>query len=70
MAIVCLLGRVMEERGIGTVELAHRVGIAPANISRIKTGKVKLLRFSTLNALCRELRCKPGEILGYDPEDR
>ena len=57
-------------RRAGTVELAARVGITPVNLSRIKTGRVRSIRFSTLNALCRELECEPGDILGYFPDEK
>ena len=70
MAVISKLGRMMEERGTGTVELAARVGITPVNLSRIKTGRVRSIRFSTLNALCRELECEPGDILGYFPDEK
>ena len=50
-------------------ELAERIGITPANISVLKTGKAKAVRFSTLEALCRALDCQPGDILEYVPED-
>ena len=64
MAVVSKLGRMREKRGAGTVELA------PVNLSRIKTGRVRSIRFSTLNALCRELECEPGDILGYFPDEK
>ena len=70
MAVVSKLGRMMEKRGAGTVELAARVGITPVNLSRIKTGRVRSIRFSTLNALCRELECEPGDILKYFPDEK
>ncbi|MVM54466.1 helix-turn-helix domain-containing protein [Gordonibacter urolithinfaciens] len=70
MAVISKLSRMMEERGTGTVELAARVGITLVNLSRIKTGRVRSIRFSTLNALCRELECEPGDILGYSPDEK
>ena len=48
-------------------ELASRVDITVANLSILKTGKAKAIRFSTLEAICRELECQPGDLLGYDP---
>lgn len=51
-------------------ELCDRVGITLANLSILKTGKAKAVRFSTLNALCRELNCQPGDILSYEFSDR
>ena len=50
-------------------ELAERVDITLANLSILKTGKAKAVRFSTLEAICRELECQPGELLGYDHGD-
>jgi putative transcriptional regulator len=67
MAIIVRLDRVMADRKISLTELAERVGITMANLSLLKTGKVKAVRFSTLEALCRELDCQPGDLLEYDP---
>ncbi|MGT2926072.1 helix-turn-helix domain-containing protein [Streptococcus cuniculipharyngis] len=50
-------------------ELAERIGITPANLSILKTGKAKAIRFSTLDAICKELGCQPGDILAYLPDD-
>ncbi|MBF7094397.1 helix-turn-helix transcriptional regulator [Streptococcus sp. HF-1907] len=50
-------------------ELAERIGITSANLSILKTGKAKAIRFSTLDAICRELGCQPGDILEYVPDD-
>lgn len=50
-------------------ELAERIDISENNLSRIKTQKIKAIRFSTLNGLCRELHCKPGDLLDYIPDD-
>ena len=49
-------------------ELAERIGITPANLSVLKTGKAKAIRFTTLDAICKELDCQPGDILSYEPE--
>lgn len=49
-------------------ELAKRIGITPANLSILKTGKAKAIRFSTLEAICRELDCQPGDILEFQPD--
>jgi len=49
-------------------ELSHRVGVSVTNLSLLKTGKVKGIRFATLGAICRELNCQPGDILEYQPE--
>ncbi len=65
MGVVVKLASVMQKRRISLGELAERVGITPANMSILKTGKGKAMRFSTLEAICRELRCQPGDILEY-----
>ncbi|MBR5342467.1 MAG: helix-turn-helix transcriptional regulator [Oscillospiraceae bacterium] len=67
MEIIVNLDVMMARRKIGSGELAERVGITPANLSILKTGKAKAIRFSTLMALCRELGCQPGDILEYRP---
>ncbi len=56
---------VLEQRGMTMTELADKVGITMANMSILKTGKAKAIRFSTLEAICRELDCQPGDILKY-----
>jgi putative transcriptional regulator len=56
----------MADRKISLTELADRVGITMANLSLLKTGKVRAVRFSTLEALCRELDCQPGDLLEYN----
>jgi putative transcriptional regulator len=58
----------MAERGISLTELAERVDITLANLSILKTNKAKAVRFSTLEALCRELKCQPGELLEFTKE--
>lgn len=50
-------------------ELAERIGITPANLSVLKTGKAKAIRFTTLDAICKELDCQPGDILEYGPDE-
>ena len=65
MPIVCRLERAMQERGIGTMELAGKVGITPANLSRIKKGRVSAMRFDTRDSLCEILDCQPGDILEH-----
>ena len=65
MAIIVRLDRVMADRKIKLGELAERVGISPVNLSKLKTGRVSAIRFSTLEAICRELECQPGDILEY-----
>ena len=63
MAIILRLDRVMADRKISLNELAARVGISNVNLSNLKTGKVKAVRFSTLDAICDVLDCQPGDIL-------
>ena len=65
MAMILRLDRIMADRKISLTELSERVGISMANLSNLKTGKVKAIRFSTLDAICRELHCQPGDILEY-----
>ena len=68
MPIRLNLERVMEQRDISLTELAERVGITLANLSILKTNKAKAVRFSTLEALCRELKCQPGDLLEFEKE--
>lgn len=63
--IIVNLDVVMARRKISLSELAERVGLTQANLSILKTGKAKAVRFSTLEAICRELGCQPGDILEY-----
>ena len=65
MPIIVNLDVMMAKRKMSSQELAERVGITTANLSILKTGKAKAVRFSTLEALCRELHCQPGDILEY-----
>lgn len=67
--IILRLDRMLAERKISSKELAGRVGISQVNMSRIKTGKVSAVRFSTLDAICRALDCQPGDVLEYMPDD-
>ena len=69
MPIVIRLDRVMAARGISSTELARRIGTSTVNLSNIKTGKVRGVRFTTLEAICRELRCTPGDILDCVPSE-
>lgn len=71
MAIILRLDRVMADRKMSLGELSERVGVSNVNLSKIKTGKVSAIRFSTLNAICRALNCQPGDIMEYkeDGED-
>ena len=59
----------MAKRKITLTELAEKIGITPANLSVLKTGKAKAIRFSTLQSLCKVLRCQPGDIFKYQPDD-
>ena len=67
MPIRVHLDRVLLERRMSLTELAERVGVTIANLSILKTGKAKAVRFSTLDALCRTLDCQPGDILIFEP---
>lgn len=69
MGIKVKLDAVMARRNISLTELSERVGITPANLSILKTGKGKAIRFSTLDALCHELHCQPGDILEYSEDE-
>ena len=65
MGILVNLDVMLARRKMSSGELAERVGITPANLSFLKTGKAKAVRFSTLAAICRELQCQPGDLLEY-----
>ncbi len=69
MPIKVNLDRVMLDRKLKLTELAERIGITLANLSILKTGKAKAIRFSTLEALCRELNCQPSDLLEYQEKD-
>ena len=69
MAIYVSLNVVMAQRRISSQELAAQVGITQANLSILKTGKAKAIRFSTLDAICKALDCQPGDILEYREEN-
>lgn len=66
MPIRVTLDRMLLERRMSLTELCDRVGITMANLSILKTGKAKAVRFSTLEALCKELDCQPGDLLNYE----
>ena len=68
MAIILRLDRVMADRKISLNELSEKVGISNVNLSNLKTGKVKAVRFSTLDAICSLFNCQPGDILEYRRE--
>lgn len=69
MAIILRLDRIMADRKMSLKELAENVGISYVNLSKIKTGKVQGIRFSTLEAICETLECQPGDILEFAPGD-
>lgn len=69
MSIILRLDRVMADRKISLNELSERVGVSNVNLSKLKTGKVSAIRFSTLNAICKALDCQPGDILEFNNDD-
>ena len=69
MPIIVNLDEMMAKRKISLGELAERIDLTPANLSILKTGKAKAVRFSTLEAICRELDCQPGDILEFREEE-
>mgnify|MGYP002508114784 CR=1 FL=1 len=69
MAIIVNLDVMLARRKMTSLELAQRIGMTPANLSILKTGKAKAIRMSTLDLLCRELNCQPGDLLEFVEED-
>ncbi len=69
MAITVKLDDLLHDNRMTLSELSERVGITLANLSILKTGKAKAMRFSTLEAICRELKCQPGDLLSYEDEE-
>lgn len=69
MAIIVNLDVMMAKRKIGLTELSDRVGISLANLSILKNNRAKAVRFSTLNAICRELQCQPADILEFTDDE-
>ena len=69
MPIIVNLDVMMAKRKISLGELAERIDLTPANLSILKTGKAKAVRFSTLEAICKELACQPGDILEFREEE-
>ncbi|HSV55504.1 MAG TPA: helix-turn-helix transcriptional regulator [Magnetospirillaceae bacterium] len=67
MSIIFRLDRMMADRKMPLNELARRIGLTDSNLSILKTGKARAVRVMTLDALCRELRCQPGDLLEYVP---
>lgn len=69
MALVVNLDVMLAKRKMTSLELSQRIDLTPANLSILKTGKARAVRFATLNAICRELKCQPGDILEYVEDD-
>ena len=67
MSIDVRLDEILDERGLTLTELSHAVGITVANLSILKTGKARAIRFTTLEAICEALDCQPGDLLNYLP---
>lgn len=68
MAIIVKLDDILHERRMTLTELSEKVDITLANLSILKTGKARAIRFSTLHAICAALQCQPGDLLGFDPD--
>lgn len=66
--IILRLDRVMADRKMSLKELSDQVGVSNVNLSKMKTGRISAIRFSTLEAICDALHCQPGDILEYDPD--
>ena len=69
MAIIINLDMMLAKRKMSSAELAGRIGMTPANLSILKTGKAKAVRMSTMDAICRELKCQPGDLFEYTEDD-
>ena len=69
MAIIVNLDMMLAKRKMTSAELAQRIDLMPANLSILKTGKANAVRMSTLEAICRELKCQPGDLLEYVEDD-
>ncbi len=67
--IILRLDRVMADRKMSLNELSEKVGVANVNLSKLKNGRISAIRFSTLIAVCEALRCQPGDLLEYAPDD-
>ena len=68
MAVIINLDVMLAKRKMTSLELAQRIGLTPANLSILKTGKAKAVRMSTMEAICRELQCQPGDLLAYQED--
>ena len=69
MAIINNLDIMLAKRKMTSAELAARIGLTPANLSILKTGKAKAVKMSTMDAICRELKCQPGDLFEYTEDD-
>lgn len=69
MAIIVNLDVMLAKRKMSSLELSQRIGMTPANLSILKTGKAKAIRMSTLDSLCRELNCQPGDLLEFTDDE-
>lgn len=69
MAIIVNLDVMLAKRKMSSLELSQRIGLTPANLSILKTGKAKAVRLSTMEAICRELKCQPGDLFEYREEE-
>ena len=69
MAIIVNLDLMLAKRKMTSAELAERIGMTPANLSILKTGKAKAVRMTTMDAICRELKCQPGDLFEYTEDD-
>ena len=69
MAIIINLDMMLAKRKMTSAELAERIGMTPANLSILKTGKAKAVKMSTMDAICRELKCQPGDLFEYTEDD-
>jgi putative transcriptional regulator len=70
MSIIFRLDRVMADRKISLGELAKRIDLTDSNLSILKTGKARAIRLETMDAICRELDCQPGDLLEYQPDEK
>ncbi|MBQ4600661.1 MAG: helix-turn-helix transcriptional regulator [Oscillospiraceae bacterium] len=68
MAIIVNLDVMLAKRKMTSLELANRIGMTPANLSILKTGKAKAVRMSTMEAICKELECQPGDLFSYEED--
>ena len=69
MAIIVNLDVMLAKRKMTSLELCRRIGLTQANLSILKTGKARAVRFETMDAICRELQCQPGDLLEYVPDE-